>query len=87
MDYKHYRLSHTSELEPYKKEMGEKKFYDYAISIYKYFAKMERGKSFDITKKVAKKNTEKFIKIACLYVIDFPGDLQFNDSFTQIIKL
>lgn len=87
MNYSHFRLNILSETASIKAEMGEKQFFDYAIGIYKYFANMASGDEFDITKKVAKENAEKFIKIACLYSIDFPGHLQFNEAFTKITKL
>ncbi len=87
MDYSIHVLTDISQIEPFKAEMGERKFYDYGIRIYKYFANMEPGDKFDVTKRVAKKNVDKFIKIACLYWNEFPGHIQFNDTFTQITKL
>lgn len=87
MNYSVYRLTDLSQLKPFENQMGEKQFYEYAIGIYKYFAKMEPGTKFDITKKVSKENIDKFIKIACLYFSDFPGQIIFNESFTQITKL
>lgn len=82
-----HQLVHPSEIDKYKKQMGEKKFFDYAISIYKYFAGVRRYSSFDITKKVDAENWEVFVKIICLYKIDFPGHLQVNETFTEIIRL
>lgn len=85
--YSAYRLTHPSEIEPIKEKMGPDNFYKYAISIYKYFADMKNGEQFIVSKLVAKDNIDKFIKIACLYAIDFPGDIQFNENFTIITKL
>ena len=87
MDFSEYRLKHPSEIDQYKNQMGEKEFYSYAISIYKHLANMIRDAKFDIAKKVSKKNLEMFIKIICLYMIDFPGQLQINETFTEIIKI
>lgn len=85
--YAAYRISHPSEIDPIKEKMGAKKFYEYAIGIYKYFADMKRGEQFVVSKLVAQENIEKFIKIACLYAMDFPGYIQFNENFTIITKL
>lgn len=87
MDLSEYRLKHPSEIEQYKNQMGEKEFYKYAISIYKHLANMIRDTKFDITKKVSKENHEMFIKIICLYMMDFPGQLQINETFTEILKI
>lgn len=87
MNYSSFRLTHPSQINQFKEEMGEKEFYKYAFGIYRYFANMETGNQFDVTKKVAKENTDKFVKITCLYAVDFPGQLQINESFTQITKL
>lgn len=87
MDLSEYRLRHPSEIDIYKNQMGNQKFYDYAISIYKHLAAMVSDARFDITKKVDIKNRAVFIKIACLYMIDFPGQLQINETFTEILKI
>ncbi len=67
--------------------MGSEGFYKYGIDIYKYFANMKKGDTFDVTKKVLRKNVSNFIKIICLYVSDFPGEIQVNETFTEIEKL
>ncbi len=87
MDYSKYILNKPSEIEPFKKKMGEKAFFKYAFSIYEYFAKMDIGTIFDITKSVATNNTEIFIKIAGMYWIDFPCQIQFNKNLTQITRI
>jgi len=48
---------------------------------------MKKGDTFDVTKKVLRKNVSNFIKIICLYVSDFPGEIQVNETFTEIEKL
>lgn len=82
-----HQLEDPFEIDVYKKQMGEKKFFDYAISIYKYFAGMARYSTFEITKKVDVVNWEMFVKITCLYRIDFPGHLLVNKTFTEITRL
>lgn len=87
MDYSSFRLQDPAEIEPFKSKLGDKEFYKYAIGIYKYIAKMLYGTKFDIEKGVADHNKEIFIKIACLYWIDFPGQIQFNETFTEIKRI
>lgn len=87
MDYSKYMLNDPSEIEPYKNKMGENGFFKYAFGIYEYFSKMSIGSIFDITNGVENKNIELFIKIACLYWIDFPCQIQFNDSLTKITRI
>jgi len=87
MDYAKFRLT-GADIGNYardEKVWGE--FYRYAITIYKYFAELPSGSSFDITKKVDEKNREKFIKAIGFFQMDFPGQLQINDTYTEILKL
>lgn len=87
MNFSEYRLTDPSQINDLKAEMGDKSFFDYGISIYKYLAGLKPGQKFDICKRVDKKNVGKFVKIICLYMIDFPGFLQVNDEFTEITVL
>jgi hypothetical protein len=87
MNLSKYHLEHPSEVEIYKNQMGKEKFFEYAISVYKHFARMSRYSVFNITKKVDNQNWEMFVKITCLYRIDFPGHLQVNNTFTEITRL
>lgn len=86
-DFLKYRLTHLSEIDQIKEEMGAEEYYSYAIDIYKFFAEMKRDQTFDLTKRVRKENIEKFVKITCLYMADFPGHLQVNNTFTKILRL
>lgn len=86
-DFLKYRLTDLSEIEKIKEKMGAKEYYSYAINIYKFYAEMERDQTFDLTKRVKKENVEKFVKITCLYMSDFPGHLQVNETFTKILRL
>ncbi|WP_352422244.1 hypothetical protein [Proteiniphilum sp.] len=87
MDLSHYRLTDLSQLDSFKEKMGERKFYDYAFSVYGRLFNMKPGETFDITKKVSEENREMFIKIACSYIIDQQTPTHFNDTFTIIRRL
>lgn len=87
MSFLSHQLTDISQIEALKVEMGEKSFFEYGVRIYKHFASLKPGEKFDITKRVAPRNIDKFIKVICLYMIDFPGFLQINDEFTEIIVL
>ncbi len=86
MDLSRYRLTDLSQLDPFKEQMGEKQYYEYAFSVYRQLARLEPGNKFSITKYVKEKNMDLFVKIVCMYMIDFPGQVVFNDDFTEITK-
>lgn len=86
MNLSEYRLADLSHLVPFKEKMGEEKYFKYAISVYKQLARLDPGDKFNIPRYVKEKNQELFIKIACAYVVDFPGTMVFNDDFTEITK-
>lgn len=86
MNLSEYRLDDLSHLEPFKEQMGEEKYFKYAISVYKQLARLAPGERFNIPRYVRSKNQELFIKIACAYMVDFPGTAVFNDDFTEIYK-
>lgn len=87
MNLSNFRLTDLSQIDNLKAEMGEKSFFEYGVRIYKHFASLKPGEKFDITKRVDSRNIDKFIKVICLYMIDFPGFLQINDEFTEITVL
>lgn len=86
MDLSRYRLTDFSQLDSFKEKMGEKQYFRYAFSVYRQLARLEPGKKFNIVKYVKEINLELFVKIACAYMIDFPGQAVFNDDFNEITK-
>lgn len=86
-DFTKYRLTNLSEIEPYKEKMGKRKFYDYGISIYEALNKIPRDKPFDVYVNVKRVNLPLFIKIVCMFMIDYPGFVDFNQSYTKIYNV
>ena len=86
MNFSSFRLIAPSDIEPYKQSMTEEKFFAYARRIYERLANIRPGEEFNIEKKVSAPNRELFIKIACLYIHDFPGYAIFNNTFTVITR-
>lgn len=86
-DLSRYRLKDISELDPFKEKMGEKSFFRYGIRIYERLNQITRDKPFDVKKNVKTENLELFIKIACLFMADYPGLASFNNDFTKITNV
>lgn len=81
-----HRLNDLSELEPFKDSMGWNNFYKYSIKVYRLLASLEDGQRLYYQRFVKKKNIPLFIKVVCLYIHDFPGQVLFSDDFNYIIK-
>ena len=80
-DFSDYRLADNQQIKTFEREILNDDMYGYAIDVYKHYANMDPGSKFDIGKKVSEKTRERFVKITCLYMIDFPGDIQVNDQY------
>ena len=86
-DFSVYRLTDNNQLKTFEREILNDGKYGYAIDVYKHYANMDPGSKFDIGKKVSEKTRERFIKITCLYMIDFPGDIQVDNHFNTVTKI
>jgi len=86
-DFSAYRLTDNNQIKTFEREILNENMYGYAIDVYKHYANMDPGSTLDIVKKVSKKTRKRFIKITCLYMIDFPGDIQVNNQFNIVTKI
>jgi hypothetical protein len=87
VDFSAYRFTDNQQIKTFVGEIMNGDMYGYAIDVYKHYANMDPGSKFDIGKKVSEKTRPRFIKITCLYMIDFPGDIQVNDQFNTVTKI
>lgn len=83
-DLSSFRLTSMSELEPFKEKMGQRAFFRYSIRVYEQLYQIPPDRPFIVNHYVKRQNQDLFIKIACVFMIDYPGFIQFNNDFTQI---
>lgn len=86
-DFSIFRITDTNQMRAFEKDIIQDNMYGYALEVYKHFANLDPGSTFNIEKKVSVKTVERFVKITCLYMIDFPGDIQVNNQFNTVTKL
>lgn len=81
---KQYRLDTIEDVKNYKKNGGEA-FLKYYAAMKSFLDKLPYDSFFDICKNIPEKNWEKFIKTACVYMVEQAFDeVRFSDDYLFI---
>lgn len=80
------RLNNWSELNVYLQTQEKSDFLKFVNNAYKILLRMYPGEIMRIEKDVRPKNRDKFIKVACLFILEGHAEYEFSDDYSMIIR-
>lgn len=90
MDLSKYRLINYDWFPVYYEKIGHEEFWTYVQKVYKSLENLHPMQHYNIINSISEDMQELFIKIGCMYILDFGGceacGIQFSDDYTKIMR-